>query len=222
MNVVFLNVVVFFKISRSLRPSPGNILTQDFTRAVAMAALATADETPEWRVELDRVMREGEEELDLTRMALGDAEVSQIAETLRGGNAPVCELRLGFNAFGDSGALALAGLLRENNPSLKLLDLRYNDIDYAGMGALADALKHNSSVGKLHLQGNPNQGLGRSVGVDLLVGAINVNTTLEAVNVSGVPQVEAVGAALRDMEGRIRGRERFLSGPLTKAARTTE
>jgi Leucine Rich repeat len=204
--------------------------------------MADAAKVDEWRDELDRALSSGDEQLFLFAKSLGDAEVAEIAQRLRGsdGNA-VRKLFLGFNDFGDHGAAAIAELLCHNGGgggggdngeyevTLEVVSLQNNAIGRDGIEALAGALKHNNSVRELGLEGNPavnafaenfnNPDVVASI--DYLVSAIGVNTTLEIVSLGGFnPRQEILAAALADVEGRARNRERFLSGPLTKAART--
>jgi Leucine Rich repeat len=160
-----------------------------------------------------------------------------IVEKLRAATSnAVKELNLNDNALGDAGALHVARLLGRDDDnrggaSLEEVYLDDNDIGHDGVEILADALRHNTTLLELTLEGNP--GVDASVegssdadvaeGIDELVSAIGVNTTLKWVRVNisqSHPHQKRLNAALADTEGRRAGRDRFLAGPLTKAART--
>jgi Leucine Rich repeat len=192
---------------------------------------------PDWRAELERVVREGERELDLRDMPLGgDGGIVEIAEGLRGSTA-VTAVSLVRCAVGDGGAVALAEILLrgdttghegESGGGIKELTLSHNSIGLEGVEALADALKKNTTLEHLGLSGNP--GLDPSVkngsradaGVEALISAIGVNTTLSGLSgAHAMAHRIAINKALRDSEGRRRGKERFLAGPSTKAARAS-
>jgi Leucine Rich repeat len=185
----------------------------------------------DWRVELERVVREGEPILVLQNMFLGDFEAGEIAETLRTCHT-VKTLELGWNNIGNIGAIAVAELLRSDSgaTALEVVNLSRNEIDLPGVEALANALKENTTLRDLHLFRNPGvepSGKGTRAqdpaGVRLIIAAISVNTSLEYVFVSSLgPDHPTIDRALADKEGRARGRERFLSAPLTKAARKTD
>jgi Ran GTPase-activating protein (RanGAP) involved in mRNA processing and transport len=189
----------------------------------------------DWRAEVDHVLREGEEDLNLHDMSLGAEGAAEVAENLRGSTNAVKVLTLEDNKIGDGGAQSVAELLRSNPPALEEVDLSYNDIGRNGISALADALRHNTTVRTLDLDCNkgvdPDPKWGGSAaeaaaGIASLVAAINVNATLREVDVSfnddSNPHQKTIDAALADTEGRRAGRERFLTGPLTKAARKSD
>jgi Leucine Rich repeat len=141
-------------------------------------------------------------------------------------------LELSDNHIGDGGARSVAELLRSNPPALEEVYLAYNNIGRDGIAMLAEALRHNSCVRVLYVSVNkgvnPNR-LGGSAaeaaaGIDSLIAAIGNNTTLERVVVDAadsLPQT-TINAALADTVGRRVGRERFLTGPLTKAVRKND
>jgi Leucine Rich repeat len=203
--------------------------------------LATRE--PLWRDELDRVVRSGggEEEgeegaiLDLQKRHLGDAEITQVAERLSQGDAQhVKFLNVHGNCFGDAGAASIAELLREasgKKAALECVNLTSNCIGPEGILALAGALRENSTLTQLSLWRNPgvdargglSNGADAAAGVDSLVAAIGVNTTLQIVDVGRFsPHNKTVLAALADTDGRHLGRERFRARPLTKAVRKSE
>jgi Leucine Rich repeat len=204
--------------------------------------------TKDWHAEVDRVLREGEDELNLSQCSLGDAEAAEVAEKLRANRNSVNDLNLAFNnKIGDAGATALAALLRQDNgggssdaesasetgdsgsggAALEYLQLQFNAVGRKGIANLSDALRHNTTLLELYLFGNPGVDARKSseaeaaAGIDSLLSAIAVNTTLVLVHVDydGNPHKKTIDAALADTEGRKRGRELFLSGPMTKAAR---
>jgi Ran GTPase-activating protein (RanGAP) involved in mRNA processing and transport len=181
-----------------------------------------------WRAVVDRVLREGEEQLDLSSLFLGAEEAAEVAEKLRGSSNSVRKLALHRNQLGDGGARAVAELLRSNPPALVEVNLSDNNIGVDGISALADALRDNTAVRDFLVafnKGVDGRASGSKVeaaaGIDSLVAAIGVNTTLEEVCVANVvdPPQGAIDDALEDTEGRRSGRERFLTGPVTKAAR---
>jgi Leucine Rich repeat len=203
--------------------------------------------TKDWRAEVDRVLREGKEDLDLDGCSLGDAGAAEVAEKLRANRNNVKKLELDGNEIGDAGATALAALLREDTgegssdgesasetgdsgsrgAALEYLYLQSNVIGRDGLADLSDAVRHNSTLQWLLLTGNPGVDAKRgseaeeAAGIDSLLSAIAVNTTLRTVSVglSSNPHQKTIEAALADTEGRKRGRELFRSGPMTKAAR---
>jgi Leucine Rich repeat len=202
--------------------------------------------TKDWCAELDRVLREGEEKLELQQCSLGDAGAADVAEKLGADRNNVKELELPCNKIGDAGATALAALLRQDNgdgsdgdqsasgmgvsgsggAALVYLHLQFNFIGRKGIADLSDALRHNTTLQWLYLAGNPSVDAEESseaeaaAGIDSLLSAIAVNTTLKRVSVGyGNSHQETIDAAVADTEGRKRGRELFLSGPMTKAAR---
>jgi hypothetical protein len=203
--------------------------------------------TKDWRAEVDRVLREGKEDLDLDGCSLGDAEAAEVAEKLRANPNNVKQLHLYRSKIGDAGATALAALLRQDNgdgssdaesasetgdsgsggAALEWLNLQLNAIGRKGIADLSDALRHNTTLKCLWLIDNPGVDAEKSseaeaaAGIDSLLSAIAVNTTLELVSVGlpTDPHQKTIKAAMADTEGRKRGRERFLSGPMTKAAR---
>jgi Leucine Rich repeat len=197
-------------------------------------SMAAADE--DWRATLERVLRKGKSQLGLYNRFLGDAEAVEFAERLRGdGGNGLRRLWLSTNKIGDGGAFAIAELLQSDKCALEEVYLSDNDIGPDGIAALADALRQSTAVTKLYIFGN--RGVDASAeggsdadaaeGVASLVSAIGVNTTLKAVVVESpvfdpTPRQKALDAALADSEGRRRGRERFLTGPLTKAARAKD
>jgi Leucine Rich repeat len=195
------------------------------------AAEMAAAEDWDWRVAVDRVLREGGKELYLMNASLGDEEATGVTEKLRVSSNAVKKLYLGWNKIGDGGARSVAELLRSNPPALKVVTLFENNIGRDGIAPLAAALCHNTTVRRLNLDCNkgvdPDPKWGGSeaeaaAGIDALVAAIGVNTTLEKVWVdsSGASRHQkTINAALADTEGRRAGREHFLSTPTTKAAR---
>jgi Leucine Rich repeat len=191
-----------------------------------MAALCGGDEVVEWRAELDEVVQwGGQEVLDLMNMSIGDTGAVEVAEKLGGGSNKVRGLYLSNNGISDVGAAAIAELLR-GDKIVEDVTLAWNDIGADGMAALADALRHNTTLRDLKVFGNrgvdPERGTEAEVaaGVESLLAAIAVNTTLERVVVNDFsPQKKAINKALADREGRRFGREQFLFGPTTKAAR---
>jgi Leucine Rich repeat len=189
-----------------------------------------AGEEEQWRDILAKTLQESEKSLELNYMSLGDAEAAEIREELvRDRHHSVRELWLLSNNVGDPGAVALSGLLYESEgfPGLEILDLGYNDIGPTGVGALTDAIRHRgATVRELWLGVSPDVVSGSADSeaqrIASLVAAIGVNTTLKRVFVGGFSNQEhqeTVNAALADAEGRRSGRERFLAGPVTKAAR---
>jgi Leucine Rich repeat len=206
--------------------------TGSFTSKYAPFLMAVGAPSAEWRDQLEHVLREGAAILNLEDMYLGNAEAVEIAARLRGSKTSVTRLNLDFNEIEDAGASAIAELLRADNGEcedisrLEWVELATNSIGRGGVAALADALKYNTSVKRLWIGWNPRVDpiVGDSsdgeaeAGINSLVSAIGVNTTLETVGVA--PQFQrGVDALLADKEGRRRGRERFLTGSLTKAAR---
>jgi hypothetical protein len=201
--------------------------TQNFSKGInaqAQGIFMAAD----WRSEVDRVLREGGDTLHLTFKFLGAEGAAEVAEKLRGNSSAVKQLYLGGNKLGDGGVRSVVELLRSNLPTLEAVGLDKNDIGCDGMAALADALRENTTVRRLYLGGNkgvdPDPQFGGTVaeaaaGVASLVAAIGVNTTLEVVWVgnNNIHQ-QAIRVALADTEGRRAGRERLLTGPVTKAA----
>jgi Leucine Rich repeat len=201
--------------------------------------------TKDWRAELDRVLRAGEGKLDLSQCSLGDAEAAEVAEKLRANRNNVKELHLFYNEIGDAGATALAALLRQDSgdgssdaesasetgdsgsggAALEILYLQFNAIGRKGIADLSDALRHNTTLWGLFLARNPGVDARKiseaeaAAGIDSLLSAIAVNTTLTRVHVGVDGHRKTIEAALADTEGRKRGRELFLSGPTTKAAR---
>jgi Leucine Rich repeat len=195
---------------------------------------------PEWLAEVERVLREGKDILGLTDVSLSDAGAVEVAEKLHG--SAVIRVYLGGNAICNTGAAALAELLRDdgsgrendankekNVPPLEFLQLATNGIGSDGIAALADALRNNTTLKELRLNQNPGVDASISetesaIGIDSLVSAIGVNTTLKKVVVGTVsdPNQKRIYAALADVDGRRLGREKFLTGPLTKAARARD
>jgi Leucine Rich repeat len=201
--------------------------------------------TKDWPAELDRVLREREERPKLVKCSLGDAGAAEVAEKLRAKPNNVKQLDLSVNEIGDAGATALAALLRQDNgdgssdgesacemgdsggTALEWLNLGVNAIGRKGIADLSDALRNNTTLQVLLLDFNPGVAAAKSseaeaaAGIDSLLSAIAVNTTLRTVSVGGLsnPQKKTIKAALADTEGRKRGRELFLLGPMTKAAR---
>jgi Leucine Rich repeat len=195
-----------------------------------------------WRAVLDRALREGEETLDLSRLPLGNPGAAEVAERVLNASGKVCLRRLDLQSatVGDVGAAAVAELLRNRNDDhdgdkcgnipLEILSLQGNGIRLAGIKALADAVKRNSCLRVLNLWDNPgvyddpDPQVGSEVeeksGIEALVAAIGVNTALEhvPVHIESDPRQQAIDAALADSEGRRLGREKFLTGSLTKAA----
>jgi Leucine Rich repeat len=197
-----------------------------------MASREKENDEPEWRAELERVLHDGSDTLTLFGKSLGDAGAAEVADRLRG-NASVTGLFVPNNTLGNTGAAALADLLQDSSDgggtALERVDLSYNDIGATGVAALADGLRQNTSVAHLVLTGNP--GVDSTIsteeeaaaGLEALISAIGVNTTLETVDVgrnNDLPRT-SLTIALNDEEGRRRGRERE-HGPLTKAARTND
>jgi Leucine Rich repeat len=186
------------------------------------------------RAEVDRVLREGEEALYLDSISMGTEGAAEVAEMLRGTSNAVKRLYLGGNKIGDGGALAIAEFLRSNPPALETVYLNENNIGCDGIVALADALRENTILQELCLWGNkgadsdPRLGgteAEAAAGIDSLVAAIGVNTTLEEVlvNNSGTSDhPKTIDAALADTEGRCAGRERFLNGPATKSVHKSD
>jgi hypothetical protein len=183
----------------------------------------------DWRAKLDRVLHDGEETLALNFKSLGDAGAAEVAEKLRGTSNAVKMLWLCNNKIGDGGAQSVAELLRSNPPALKVVHLVYNNISRDGIAVLADALRHNTTVRSFYLGSNkgvdPDPKWGgteaeAAAGIDSLVAAIGVNTTLQTVFVGTVnPHVKPISAALADKDGRLAGREQFLADlPMTKSA----
>jgi Leucine Rich repeat len=165
--------------------------------------------------------------LRLNSRFLGDAGAAEVAEKLRGTSNASKLLILNDNKIGDEGARAVAELLRSNPPALEVVGLNHNFIGRDGIAALAAALRENTTLQVLHVGRNkgvdPDPQWGgteaeAAAGIDSLVAAIGVNTTLERSWVDNSAQ-KTIDAALADTEGRRAGRERFLTGPLTKAAR---
>jgi Leucine Rich repeat len=184
----------------------------------------------EWRAELERALGAGEKKLDLNDMGLGDAGAAEVVERLLRSKTAVTQLELNGNGLGDAGAAAVAELLRENSgesdvTALETLSLHYNLIGSDGIDSLADALKYNTSVRIVGLDGNKGtddsckdgSDAEAAVGIESLVAAISVNTTLVMV-VVGDAQQRTVDAALGDMGTRELRRDQFLAGPTTKAA----
>jgi Leucine Rich repeat len=193
----------------------------------AMAVAAKED----WGAEVDRVLREGEETLDLAGKFLSDVDSATVAEKLRGSSNSVEYLELSRNRISDGGARAVAELLRSNPPALEFVSLSDNRIGGDGISALAAALRENTTVRVLYLGGNkgvdPDPHWGgieaeAAAGIESLLAAIGVNTTLEKVGVNVFPvnpYQKPVNAALADTEGRRAGRELFRSDlPMTKSA----
>jgi hypothetical protein len=185
------------------------------------------DEPPlGWRKELNRVLSDGSSEMTLNELSLGDSDVAEVAEKLRGSKTAVWRLALRDNNICDAGAAALAELLQDDSgTSLGELDLCDNRIGCGGIEVLAGALKNNTALRGLWLNGNtgvdPTEEEGL-VGIDLLLSMIGVNTTLIELGVADVSTFQdALDAALQDMASRGSGREQFLNGPVTKAARHT-
>jgi Leucine Rich repeat len=179
-----------------------------------------------WREKVQRALMKGGL-LSLTDEFLGDAEVAEIAQMLResAGNE-VKYLHVDMNDVGDAGAVAVAELLR-GNPPLETVLLGCNKIGADGIAALADALCENTHVKELILWANRGVDAERpgssdeeaAAGVESLVAAIAVNTTLERVAVGGKnPHQKAVDAALADSH---RG-DQYDPGQLTKSAGKTE
>jgi Leucine Rich repeat len=200
---------------------------------------------PAWRAELDRVLSEGENQLNFYGETLGDTGAAELAGVLQNGGKTVKRIYFGNCGIGDAGAAAIAELLRDNNGGqekgeditggidLEVLNLQDNTIGRAGVEALATALKQNTTLQYLWLRGNLGVDPSKEGGSELeamaavtsLVAAIGVNTTLEKVSVSLTNMSElqqSIERALADNAGRRRGRERFLSGPMVKAARTND
>jgi Leucine Rich repeat len=185
----------------------------------------------DWRAELERVLARDADDLVLnTVVSLGDAEVVEIAQRLSASS--VKTLCLSLHQIGDRGAAALAELLRSGACALEWLALDFNQIGSDGVIALADALRENVTVKELYLAGNIGvdaRATGSSeteaaAGIASLVAAIGVNTVLEKVDVAGdfvpaTPHQKTLDVALGHLLQRQLGRERFLSGPVTKAAR---
>jgi Leucine Rich repeat len=187
----------------------------------------------DWRAQLERVVTPGEtpdsKELNLASKYFGDSGCMEVVEKLQGAETPVRTLWLDFCEIGEAGAAALGNLLRkdrEGGTALETLGLANNDIGAEGVIALADALRQNTTLKTLFLHYNPgvfdpDGSADTSAGVDALVAAIGVNTTLERVSVSryedGYMQQEKVDAALADIEGR---RVASAAGPKTKPARS--
>jgi pimeloyl-ACP methyl ester carboxylesterase len=185
------------------------------------------DEIPEWHAELYHLLREGGERLDLKGRSLGAAGAAVVAEELP--LSAVRNLHLDSNGIGDQGAASIAELLGAGASSVEVIYLQLNDIGRDGIEALATALKRNSTLRGLHLSGNkgvdPNVGTEAEAapGIEALISAIGVNTTLEAVEVGDFnPQQNIVDAALADTERRRLGRGKFLAGSVTKAAHKTD
>jgi Leucine Rich repeat len=191
-----------------------------------------------WKAQLDRVLRNGEKNLDLRGEALGDLGVGKLVGKLvkKKNENNVGELLLDFCEIGDAGAESLAALLRSNPPALYDVRLNNNKITQQGIRALAESLKQNRTLKSIDLFLNPGfdvPGLGLeplhddgdldpSMLVQSLIAAIGVNTTLEGVSVavySDDPLQVTIDAALQDTEGRQRGRQEYGGGPMTKAAR---
>jgi Leucine Rich repeat len=188
-----------------------------------------AAETAVWRTKVDRVLREGKDRVDLQQKGLGADGAVEVAEKLRGTSNAVKTLYLEDNKIGDGGARSFADLLRSNPPVLEEVDLGDNNIGRDGIAALADALRENTTLRRLELYQNkgvdPRLGgteAEAAAGIDSLVASIGVNTALEEVCVHVArsnPHQKTIDAVLADTEGRCAGRERFLSTPMTKAAR---
>jgi Leucine Rich repeat len=184
-----------------------------------------------WRVEVDRVLCDGNEELYLSNWSLCTEGAAEVAEQLRGTSNAVQMLDLSNNKFGDGGARSVGELLRSNPRALEEVDLGDNDIGRDGVAALADALRVNTTVRQLYLDRNngvdPQWGgsaADAGAGVDSLVAAIGVNTSLQMVDVTSMmgpnPHQATINAALADTQGRRAGREQFLADlPMTKSAR---
>jgi Leucine Rich repeat len=192
------------------------------------------DDSEEWREELENTLRDGLEDLYLFDLSVGAAEMAEVAKRLRERKTAVKSLHLSKNSIGDAGAHSVAELLRENGggdgsdgrTAVEEVNLQENGIGRDGIEAVANALRHNSTVRRLFLQGNPGvdpeQGEAEAAaGTEALVAAIGVNTTLERVVGGSMCEsdVDCFNAALKDTEGRRRGRELFQNGPSTKAAR---
>jgi Leucine Rich repeat len=253
-GVEFFRVICLFDTSQNLVRKGGRDLGRAAaTQDAGFRSWGDAQETDkmaatkDWRAELDRVLRAGEEKLDLRECSLGDAGAAEVAEKLRANRNNVKNLYLGGNKIGDAGATAIAALLRQNNgdgssdaesasgmgdsgsggAALEYLYLHFNTIGRKGIADLSDALRHNTTLRELWLARNPGVDAAKSseaeavAGIDSLLSAIAVNTTLTTVRVvlSSIPHQKTIEAALADTEGRKRGRELFLSGPMTKAAR---
>jgi hypothetical protein len=194
-----------------------------------------------WRADLDRALRTEDNTLELNYLSLGDTGALEVVEELRASQKhSVVNLYLANNGISDVGAAAVADLLRQQNCSrdgsedieLELLGLGNNDIGRAGVAELAEAVSRNETLHTLFLHGNrgvdDDPGVAGSnpeeanAGTDSLVSAIGVNTTLKVVHVGMLNGHRGkIGKALSDTEGRLRGREKFLSGTMTKPARTT-
>jgi Leucine Rich repeat len=177
---------------------------------------------------------EGSSVLRLSKRRVGDAGAKAVAANLlQAGEASIVRvLRLEDNAIGDAGAAALAELLSSRGgAALSDVYLSGNDIGPAGISALADSLRRNFSLIELRLLGNPGvdsfYGTDDEVasGIDALIAAVRVNTTLKRVSVAmfdADSRQKAVDAALADTEGRLRGRALEYTESLTKAARSRE
>jgi hypothetical protein len=187
----------------------------------------------DWRAEIDRVVREEDDQVFFDNKFMSEREVEEAVQWLRGGKTRVRRLHLQNNSvFGNAGAAALAELLQdnggENGTAVEEVFLFDNEIGCEGVGALADAIRHNTALRSLLLRTNrgvdPVYGeADAKTGIEALISAIGVNTTLELVSVGAENRFqELVDAALADVAGRLRGREHFLSMPLTKAARTSD
>jgi Leucine Rich repeat len=173
--------------------------------------------------------------LCLANYSLGDTGTAYVVERIRGSRS-VAALSVPNNAIGDAGAAALADLLRgKDGMTLERVQLDQNNIGRDGIEVLADALKQNTTLRELQITDNPGvdptaaaadaSGGGSDAeaaagGVAALVAAIGVNTALElvAVGLSTSNHQRALFTALEDTEARRSGRERFLTGSLTKAA----
>jgi Ran GTPase-activating protein (RanGAP) involved in mRNA processing and transport len=100
---------------------------------------------PEWRVELDRVLREGEQAINLSTNYMGDTGANEVAEKLLRGTE-VTHVDLSDNAITDAGAAALAELLRDDTIALEFLNLNDNNISLNGVRSLAEGLKKNTTL----------------------------------------------------------------------------
>jgi Leucine Rich repeat len=94
----------------------------------------------EWCAELERVLRSGEDMLNLKNMYLGDADVARVAEMLSGtGGGQVKKLMLSANRIGEAGLLALERLLESTGCVLE--HVGFNEVGSEFIKRVAGALK---------------------------------------------------------------------------------